>query len=129
MTITRVECTEWAEAVSGLKQDGYRFLDYLTAVDRIDQVEVVAHLVDPDSGRASPRQHRGCGPGRHVGTLTTCSPARTGTSGRPRRCSGSTSSAIRIRPRCCFARGRRRRPDAQVDRPLGAPGYAWPGDH
>jgi NADH-quinone oxidoreductase subunit C len=51
MTATRVEAPEWTSTLAGLREAGYRFLDYLTAIDRLASVEVVAHLVDPDTGK------------------------------------------------------------------------------
>ena len=48
-----VDADEWSATLAGLRDDGYRFLDYLTAIDRLDYLEVVAHLLDPDT-----RAHR-----------------------------------------------------------------------
>ncbi len=47
--MTVVEPSAWHEVLAGLHGQGYRYLDVLTAIDRIDHVEVIAHVVDPGS--------------------------------------------------------------------------------
>jgi NADH-quinone oxidoreductase subunit C len=47
--MTTVESSAWHAALAGLHAQGYLYLDYLTAVDRLDHVEVLAHVVVPDS--------------------------------------------------------------------------------
>lgn len=47
--MTVIERTAWYEALGARHAQGYRYLDFLTAIDRLDHVEVLAHLVDPDS--------------------------------------------------------------------------------
>jgi NADH-quinone oxidoreductase subunit C len=44
-----VEAPEWREVLAALHAQGYRYLDFLTAIDRIDHVEVLAQVVDPGS--------------------------------------------------------------------------------
>lgn len=38
----------WVAELAALAERGYRQLDLLTAVDRLDRLEVVAHVVDPE---------------------------------------------------------------------------------
>jgi NADH-quinone oxidoreductase subunit C len=40
---------EWLPAVSGLVAAGFGYLDFLTAVDRVEELEVIAHVVNPTS--------------------------------------------------------------------------------
>jgi NADH-quinone oxidoreductase subunit C len=47
--MTVVERSVWREVLADLHARGYRYLDVLTAIDRIDHVEVIAHVVDPGS--------------------------------------------------------------------------------
>lgn len=47
MDILDVDDDAWAATLADLAGRGYRHLDLLTAVDRIDRVEVLAHVVDP----------------------------------------------------------------------------------
>ncbi len=39
----------WEETLGDLKAQGFAYLDLLTAIDRGDQIEVVAHVVEPVS--------------------------------------------------------------------------------
>jgi NADH-quinone oxidoreductase subunit C len=39
----------WHAELDRLHQGGYRYLDHLTAIDRLDHVEVLAHVVVPDT--------------------------------------------------------------------------------
>ncbi len=43
-----VDTADWHDAVAGAVADGYRFLDFLSAVDEPPMVRVVLHLVDVD---------------------------------------------------------------------------------
>ena len=47
-----VERERWVECLAELRQAGLASLDLLTGVDRGEQVEVVARVVDPASGAA-----------------------------------------------------------------------------
>jgi NADH-quinone oxidoreductase subunit C len=47
--MTTVDRSAWREELAGLHARGYRYLDHLTAIDRLDHVEVLAHVVVPDS--------------------------------------------------------------------------------
>lgn len=47
--MTVVEPADWQGVLTGLHALGYRYLDHLSAVDRIDHVEVLASVVVPDS--------------------------------------------------------------------------------
>jgi NADH-quinone oxidoreductase subunit C len=47
--MTIVDRAAWREELAGLHARGYRYLDFLTAVDRLDHVEVLARVVVPDS--------------------------------------------------------------------------------
>ena len=38
---------EWRPTIGGLVADGHVYLDFLTAIDRDPELEVVAHLVNP----------------------------------------------------------------------------------
>jgi NADH:ubiquinone oxidoreductase subunit C len=44
-----VEQQDWRATVAGMKDDGFAFLDSLTAIDRGDHLDVVVHLVNPDT--------------------------------------------------------------------------------
>jgi len=44
---------EWAGRISGLVGEGMTWLDFLTAIDRLDTIEVVVRLVDPASHLAA----------------------------------------------------------------------------
>lgn len=74
MTMTGVEAGEWIRALAGMKADGYRFLDYLTAIDRGDQIEVVAHVVDPDTGRHRLVSTRVAASHGSIGSITSLFP-------------------------------------------------------
>jgi NADH-quinone oxidoreductase subunit C len=41
---------DWVPVLTGLKADGFTMIDVLTAIDRIDELEVVVALTDPTSG-------------------------------------------------------------------------------
>ena len=43
--------TDWVSELAALKGQGLTVLDVLTVVDRIESLELVACLVDPDTGR------------------------------------------------------------------------------
>ncbi len=45
----RVDMDAWSATLAGLRDEGYRFLDYLTAIDRLERLELVVHLLDPDT--------------------------------------------------------------------------------
>jgi len=47
----RIPAGEWRAEVDALEAEGYAYLDFLTAIDRGAEIEVVAHLVDPDNAR------------------------------------------------------------------------------
>lgn len=47
--MTAVDRSAWRDELTALHARGYRYLDFLTAVDRLDRVEVLAHVVAPDS--------------------------------------------------------------------------------
>jgi NADH-quinone oxidoreductase subunit C len=47
--VTTVEVGDWAATLADLRDAGYGFLDYLTAIDRLGHIELVAHVVDPHS--------------------------------------------------------------------------------
>lgn len=47
--MTVVERADWREVLTGLHARGYRYLDLLGAIDRIDHVEVLVSVVVPDS--------------------------------------------------------------------------------
>ena len=44
-----VDPADWRSCLLEMKQGGYAYLDYLTAVDRVGALEVVAHVVHPDT--------------------------------------------------------------------------------
>jgi len=50
MFVIAVEQMRWLEAMRGAVADGYLCLDFLTAVDRIDHVDVMARVVNPMTG-------------------------------------------------------------------------------
>jgi len=45
-----VDASDWRETVGELAVQGYRYLDLLTAVDRGDRLDILCHVLDPDSG-------------------------------------------------------------------------------
>lgn len=45
-----MEPGEWHAELGALHARGFRYLDLLTGVDRLDHVEVIAHVVDLDTG-------------------------------------------------------------------------------
>lgn len=47
--MTAVDRSAWREELAALHARGFRYLDHLTAIDRLDHVEVLAHVVAPDS--------------------------------------------------------------------------------
>jgi len=47
--MTVIERSAWHEELAARRAHGYRYLDYVTAIDRLDHVEVLAHVVAPDS--------------------------------------------------------------------------------
>lgn len=46
----RVEAQDWAQRAHAVRGTGAAFLDLLTAIDRIDEREIVLRVVDPGSG-------------------------------------------------------------------------------
>ncbi len=48
--MNHVEPGDWRARLAQAHAHGYTYLDFLTAIDRGDSIEVVAHLVNPDSG-------------------------------------------------------------------------------
>jgi NADH-quinone oxidoreductase subunit C len=50
--MTAVDREQWPQALAELRLAGFASLDFLTAVDRGDQLEVVARVVDPSTGTA-----------------------------------------------------------------------------
>ena len=47
--MTAVERADWHRQLVALRDEGYHYLDVLTAVDRLDHVEVLARVVDPSA--------------------------------------------------------------------------------
>jgi NADH-quinone oxidoreductase subunit C len=47
--MTAVDRDGWHAELDRLHRGGYRYLDHLTAIDRLDHVEVLAHVVVPDT--------------------------------------------------------------------------------
>lgn len=47
-----VEPREWLATLTAMKQRGFAFMDCLTAIDRDEQLEVVVHLLDPDTAES-----------------------------------------------------------------------------
>ncbi len=41
---------DWRAALTQMRADGFDFLDYLTAIDRLDAIEVIAHLLRTGTG-------------------------------------------------------------------------------
>lgn len=77
-----VEVDRWVEQLTGDHADGYHYLDLLTAIDRpapgtpdADAVEVVAHVIDPVSGRGRWRGAVIAAENAFVPTLSTVFPA------------------------------------------------------
>lgn len=50
--IARIEPSAWVGALGRAKADGFAMLDVLTGVDRGEQVEVIARVVDPTTADA-----------------------------------------------------------------------------
>ena len=46
----QVDASDWGDALTALREGGLVMLDVLTAIDHAEIIEVVAHLVDPESG-------------------------------------------------------------------------------
>lgn len=46
--MTAVDRAAWHAELASLRAMGYSYLDFLTGVDRLDHVEVLAHVVAPD---------------------------------------------------------------------------------
>lgn len=42
--------SDWRDEVTALRDRGFAMLDVLAAVDHVDAIEVLVHLVDPDTG-------------------------------------------------------------------------------
>ena len=49
--VREVPAAEWVPALEEAKGDGFAMLDLITAVDRLDRLEVVAVLTDPATAR------------------------------------------------------------------------------
>ncbi len=47
--MTAVAREDWHAELDRLHRGGYRYLDHLTAIDRLDHIEVLAHVVVPDT--------------------------------------------------------------------------------
>ena len=47
--MTVIERSAWREELAARHAQGYRYLDYVTAIDRLDHVQVLAHVVAPGS--------------------------------------------------------------------------------
>jgi NADH-quinone oxidoreductase subunit C len=45
--VRAVERADWPDTLSGLREDGCTFLDVLTGIDRGDEIEIIARVVDP----------------------------------------------------------------------------------
>lgn len=50
--MTAVDREQWVQTLAELHHAGFASLDFLTAVDRGDQLEVVARVIDPSTGAA-----------------------------------------------------------------------------
>ena len=98
-----VPAAAWIEALRAARDDlGCAFFDWLSAVDELeDGFSVVAHVWSVPE-RFGLLCGRGC-LGRTHGYPRPpgCTPERPGTSGRPRRCSASSSRVTRIPSPCC----------------------------
>ncbi|MDI1290758.1 MAG: NADH-quinone oxidoreductase subunit C [bacterium] len=44
-----IHARDWLGEWTGRHADGFVYLDFLTAVDRVDRLEIVAHALNPDS--------------------------------------------------------------------------------
>jgi len=44
-----VEREQWSRTLDAVRADGYAFLDFLTAIDRGGHLEIVVHVLDPDT--------------------------------------------------------------------------------
>jgi NADH-quinone oxidoreductase subunit C len=49
-TVIRVEAADWYAELSSAATRGLAYLDFLTVIDRLAELEFVAHLVDVDTG-------------------------------------------------------------------------------
>lgn len=47
--VIAVDCSAWSTALGDLHAEGFVYLDFLTGVDRIDSIEIVARVVDPST--------------------------------------------------------------------------------
>lgn len=52
MTITQVPAGQWREALAATRAEGFQMLDFVTGVDRGDEVEILARVVDPVSAES-----------------------------------------------------------------------------
>ena len=68
--VTTVAPEEWIAVLTGMHAQGLESLDLLTAVDRGDEIEVVARLIDPGTGSAAFATTR---VPSHAPVLPTCS--------------------------------------------------------
>jgi NADH-quinone oxidoreductase subunit C len=50
MLVIAVEHMRWLDSMREAAVDGYLCLDYLTAVDRIDRIDVIARVLNPMTG-------------------------------------------------------------------------------
>lgn len=48
--MTGIDSAGWLAALREMFDAGFTYLDYLTAIDRVGSVEIVVHLLNPDSG-------------------------------------------------------------------------------
>lgn len=46
-----VESSEWAHAIDRLSDEGFTMVDLVTAIDRVDRLEIVAVVAHPESGQ------------------------------------------------------------------------------
>jgi NADH-quinone oxidoreductase subunit C len=46
--VKQIDPAEWATAFATVAADGYGFFDFLTVIDRVDWLEILARVVNPD---------------------------------------------------------------------------------
>jgi NADH-quinone oxidoreductase subunit C len=73
--VLSVPVEQWVVTLADLRDRGHRLLDFLTGVDRVDELEVLARVADPDSGAAVLVTTRVAVPPGRVPSVTALFPA------------------------------------------------------
>jgi NADH-quinone oxidoreductase subunit C len=70
ITVAPVPAAQWLAVLTQMRADGYRYLDYLAAVDRIGEIQLIAHVLDPGTGAHQLMSTTVHSPGGRIDSIT-----------------------------------------------------------